>query len=95
MVSFIVLGITHGEHIILIENDRNMLYINKVLDRQLSAEQRKNLHFINSFDFYWGNGDFHPHTISRYFSRNIASFMEKSVPVRTWGHVEWGDRKDR
>lgn len=91
VVAFIVLGITHGEQVFLIENDRNMLHINKKLDKQLSSEQRNNLHFMNSFDFYWANGDFHPHTISHYFSRKIASFITNGVPIRTWGHVEWGD----
>lgn len=94
VISFIVLGITQGEHVVLIENDRNMLHINKKLDKQLSKEQRKNLHIINNFDFYWANGDFHPHTITRYFSKKMDSLITNNAPVRTWGHIEWGDPDD-
>ncbi|RTR34036.1 3-ketoacyl-ACP reductase [Robertmurraya yapensis] len=93
VVAFIVSGIKQGEHVILIENERNMIQIYEQLDTHLNQLQRENLHTINNFDFYWANEDFHPRTISNYFSKKVDSFTPNGESVRTWGHVEWGDPK--
>jgi hypothetical protein len=94
VVSYIVTGIKNGDHILLIENDRNIIHINKLLEKQLRKEQLSKVHFINNFDFYYSNGDFHPHTILNYFSKNIEPFLETGASICTWGLIEWGDDKE-
>lgn len=90
-VSFIVEGIKHDEHVILIDNERNLIQISEQLDSVLSKIQREQFHTINNFDFYWENEDFHPHTILNYFTKKVDSSVPNGKSVRTWGHVEWGD----
>ncbi|MBM7693704.1 hypothetical protein JOC77_003148 [Peribacillus deserti] len=94
VVSFIVTGIKNGDHILLAENDRHMLDINKKLQKELSKGQLENLHFINNYDFYYSNGNFHPHTIVNYFLKNIEPFIEKGASLCSWGLIEWGEDKE-
>ncbi len=94
LVLFIISGIKNEDLVLLVENERNILLIKKELKKQLSKAQLVNVHFINNFDFYWYSGDFHPQTISQYFSQIIDPFLKSGKFVRTWAHVEWDDEKE-
>lgn len=94
VVSYIISGIKNEELVLLVENERNILLIEKEIKKQLSKAQLANVHFINNFDFYWYNGNFHPQTISLYFSQIIDPFLSTGKFVRTWAHVEWDDEKE-
>ena len=94
VVTFIMIGIKEGDHILLVENDRNILAINRKLQNELSDGQLANLHIMNNYNFYFTNGNFHPHTILLYFSSYIQSFVENGISIRTWGHIEWGNEKE-
>lgn len=94
VVSFIISGIKNEELVLLVENERNMIPIKKEIQKQFTKEQLVNFHIISNFDFYWLNGDFHPQTISEYFSKVIDPLLAKGTFVRTWAHVEWGDEKE-
>jgi hypothetical protein len=93
-ITFIVTVITYGSHVMLVENDRNILYIEENLKKQLTEEQLKNLHIINNFDFYYSNGDFHAETIFSYFKTNIEPLLNLNVSICTWGLIEWSDEND-
>ncbi|KAA0957014.1 3-ketoacyl-ACP reductase [Planococcus sp. ANT_H30] len=93
-VSFVMDGMEQGDQILLVENERLYPKILTHLEKLLSKEQLENVHYINSFTFYWKNGNFHPPTILDYFSRIINPFLEKDLSFRTWGHIEWRDETE-
>jgi hypothetical protein len=93
-IAFIVTVIKSGSHVMLVENDRNILYIEENLKNHLTEEELKNLHIMNNFDFYYSNGDFHAETIFSYFKTNIEPLLNANVPICTWGLIEWSDEKD-
>lgn len=93
-VSFIVHGIHQGDCVLLVENSRIYPKILKELQGCLVEEEMAKLHYINNFDFYWRNGNFHPPTILAYFSEVTDSLGEEEQSFRTWGHIEWADQQD-
>lgn len=94
VISFIISGIKNEEQVLLVENERNILHIKKEIHKLLSKEELGNVHFLNNFDFYWSNGDFHPQTISLHFSKIINPLSTTGTFLRTWAHVEWGDEEE-
>ncbi|WP_157827681.1 MEDS domain-containing protein [Niallia nealsonii] len=94
VVTFITTGVKSGSHIILIENDRNFVRINKILKRELSQGEIAKIHFINNYDFYFKNRGFEPQRIFAHYKQNILPQLENNVPVWTWGLVEWGDNNE-
>ncbi|WP_079508784.1 MEDS domain-containing protein [Mesobacillus jeotgali] len=94
-VTYIISGIEQEEHVLLVENDRIYPLIEGHLNKLLTREQLSRLHFINNYDFYWRNGNFHPPTIlSFYFSDIVGSYLEDNLSIRTWAHIEWGNQED-
>lgn len=91
VVTFITTGVKSGSNIILIENDRNTIRINKRLKRELNHEEIANVHFVNNFDFYFKNKCFDPQRVFAHYKQNILPYLENDVPLWTWGLVEWGD----
>ncbi len=91
MPSLIIQGIEQGNHILFIENDRVYTLIHKKIKTLLTRDQVAKFHYINNFDYYCSQGRFYPPTIVEYFSVAIKPFFEKKIPVRIWGHVEWGN----
>lgn len=89
VVSYAVSITKNGDHILLVENDRNIRLINKELENKLTKEQRANVHFINNFDFYYSNGNFHPQTILQYVSQKMGPYIEDGSSMYTWGLIEW------
>lgn len=93
-ITYIVTVIKNGSHAMLVENDRNILYIQENIKKQLTEEELKNLHIMNNFDFYYSNGDFHAETIFSYFKTNIEPLLNAKVSICTWGLIEWSDEND-
>lgn len=93
-VSFIVDGIKQGEHVLFVENTRIYPMLLKELEACLSEKEMDGIHFVNNFDFYWLNGNFHPPTILAHFKKAADSFAMENLPFRTWGHIEWGSQQD-
>ncbi|WP_182917207.1 MEDS domain-containing protein [Bacillus sp. PK3_68] len=94
VVSFIATGIRNGDHILLVENDRNILLINKRLEKVLSKKEWTFLHVMNNYDFYYFNKNFNPHTIVNHFLENIEPFLKEGASICTWGLIEWGEDKE-
>ncbi|MBT2756724.1 MEDS domain-containing protein [Mesobacillus foraminis] len=93
-VRFIQDGITAGDCVIFIENDRNYPIIYKELSRVVTQDQLKFLHHVNNFDFYYSSGSYHPPSITNYFNEMVQPYVEEEVSFRSWAHVEWATMKD-
>jgi len=93
-VSFIVQGLAQGERVLFVENRRISPMVFKELQNSLSEKEMEGIHFINNFDFYWRNGNFHPPTILAHFKKATDVFVENDLAFRTWGHIEWGHEQD-
>ncbi|MCJ1910102.1 MEDS domain-containing protein [Planococcus ruber] len=93
-ISFIANGIKQDERVLFVENTRIYPMILTRLQDQLSAEELAGVHFVNNFDFYWRNGNFHPPTILAHFKQETHSFTKENRSFRTWGHIEWGSQED-
>jgi hypothetical protein len=92
--NFVISAVTKGSHVMLVENDRNLIHLQSNLKKQLENEQFEKIHFINNFDFYYSNGNFHAQTVFDYFKASIQPYLDSNVPLCTWGLVEWSDGKD-
>lgn len=94
VLSFIEEGIASGDYVILIENDQIYPLIYKELSIRLTEDQMKFVHFVNSFDFYWSSGSYHPPAIEEYFKKTVQPYVENNKPFRSWAHVEWATMKE-
>lgn len=56
VLGFIYAGIEAGEYVVLIDNDRNFKKISEQLKARLTPIQLKQLHYVNSLDFYFPVG---------------------------------------
>ncbi|WP_264298256.1 MEDS domain-containing protein [Bacillus sp. B1-b2] len=89
LLSYIKEGIEAEEYIILVENEKNYALINQELEHLFSVKQREYLHFVNSLDFYFSSGSYHPPAITEYFNKVFQPYITKQLTVRSWAHVEW------
>ncbi|MBB5179817.1 hypothetical protein HNQ44_001241 [Planomicrobium koreense] len=93
-ISYIVFGIKQGDHVLLVENTRIYPMIRKELEQRLTVEELEKVLYIDNFDFYWRNNNFHPRTIMNHFNEVAGPLLESGKAVRTWGHIEWGMQED-
>ena len=92
--DFIEQGALHGEYTILIENDRLYPMILKELQRKLTEDQLTYVHRVNSFDFYFSSGSYHPPAIHEYFKETVGPYVENNLSFRSWAHVEWASMEE-
>ncbi|WP_180954246.1 MEDS domain-containing protein [Bacillus sp. M6-12] len=88
-VSFIVIGIKQGDHIIFIENESISVRIFNKVRLVLTDEELSNVHYTDNFAFYCQHGDFHTPTIVAHFYEMLKPFLDENFNIRTWAHVEW------
>ncbi|WP_404328705.1 MEDS domain-containing protein [Mesobacillus maritimus] len=93
-VSFILTGIKQGDYVVVIENDRLFRLIDEKVKTQLRKGQLNQINYVNNFDFYFSNGDFHTPTIISSFATILDSVYAKRKSIRTWAHVEWGNLQE-
>lgn len=94
VLDFIEVGIAAGDYVILIENVRLFPIIKKELSTRLTKEQMELLHFVNSFDFYFSSGSYHPPAIAEYFNKTVQPYAENKISFRSWAHVEWATMEE-
>ena len=94
ILSYIQDGIAAGDYVILIENARLYPIIHKELSTRLTKDQIEFIHYVNSLDFYWSSGSYHPPSIADYFSKTIQPYMENKISFRAWAHVEWATMEE-
>lgn len=93
-VSYIIFGIKKGDYVLFVENTRIYPKIREELEYLLTAKEMEKLLYINNFDFYWRNGNFHPSIILNHFDEATGHLFNNGHSVRTWGHIEWGTQED-
>lgn len=94
ILNYIEDGVAAKDHVLLVENERVTRLLQKELATRFSADQLELVHFINSFQFYWSSGSYHPPAILAYFTKTIQPYLEKEQPFRSWAHVEWESVKE-
>ena len=94
VLNYIEDGIAAGDYVILIENDRVYPMILKELSTRLTKDQMDFIHFVNSFDFYYSSGSYHPPAIVEYFNKTVQPFVENKRSFRAWAHVEWATMEE-
>ncbi|PUB18221.1 MEDS domain-containing protein [Paenisporosarcina sp. OV554] len=94
VLSYIIDGVAAGDYVILIENDRVYPIIYKELSNRLAEDQMKFVHFVNSFDFYFSSGSYHPPAIADYFNKMVQPYSENKISFRSWAHVEWATMEE-
>jgi len=94
LYQFITDGIEHGDNLLLIENERISLQIQKELAKRFSPTQLKQVHYVNSLHFYWSSGSYNPPAIQEYFSKTVEPFVASGQAFRSWAHVEWESVKE-
>ena len=87
-------GIAAGEYVVLIENSRLYPMIQQELSTQLTEDEMKLLHFVNSIDFYYSSGSYHPPAIAEYFTKTIQPYLGNKISFRAWAHVEWATMEE-
>ncbi|MGD6819130.1 MEDS domain-containing protein [Metabacillus sp. 84] len=92
--AYILSGVEQGDQIIVIENERMAVLLEKQLKGILTKKQLANVHFLNNFDFYYSNGNFHTPTIVAYFLKVVQPLIDANQRFRTWAHIEWGEIGD-
>jgi len=94
VLEYIQDGIAAGDYVILIENSRLYPIIQKELSKLLTKDQMEFLHYVNSLEFYWSSGSYHPPSIAAYFSNTIQPYIENKISFRAWAHVEWATMEE-
>jgi len=94
ILNYIQDGIAAGDYVILIENSRLYPIIQKELSSRLSKDQMEFIHYVNSLEFYWSSGSYHPPSIADYFSKTIQPYVENKITFRAWAHVEWATMEE-
>jgi len=94
VLGYIQDGIAAGDYVILIENSHLYPIIQKELDTHLTKEQMEFIHYVNSMDFYWSSGSYHPPSIVDYFSKTIQPYIDEKISFRAWAHVEWATMEE-
>jgi hypothetical protein len=93
-VSFILSGIQHGNDVLVIENDRLVQLIDEKVKFQLPKGQLSQIKYVNNFDFYFSNGNFHAPTIISSFADILEPSNKDRKTISTWAHVEWGSLQE-
>jgi hypothetical protein len=94
VIHFIQAGIEAGEYVILVENERNFNSIYDKLKSKITSAQMKQLHYVNSLDFYFSSGGYHPPAITEYFNKTIQPYVDNNISFRSWAHVEWATMEE-
>jgi hypothetical protein len=93
-VAFIKAGVKNGSHIMMVENDRNRMNINRKLEKDLTERELNKVHFTNNYDFYFSHKTFEPESILSHFLNTVNPYLEREIPLWTWGLIEWGDHQE-
>lgn len=94
ILNYVQDGIAAGDYVILIENARLYPAIQKELNTCLTIDQMEFVHYVNSLDFYWSSGSYHPPSIADYFGKMIQPYVEDKISFRAWAHVEWATMEE-
>ncbi|MGM0896554.1 MAG: MEDS domain-containing protein [Bacillota bacterium] len=94
LLNYIDDGISVGDHVLVIENERVVPMVKKQMSEKYTKEQMGLVHFVNSLHFYWSSGSYHPPAIHEYFTKTVEPYVEEGKSFRSWAHVEWESVKE-
>ncbi|KYG60283.1 MEDS domain-containing protein [Planococcus maritimus] len=94
LLNYIEEGIAAGDHVLIVENERVTKKLEAVLAKRYNETQRSLVHFVNSLQFYWSTGSYHPPAIYQYFNKTVEPFIKNNRAFRSWAHVEWESVKE-
>ncbi|KQU17343.1 hypothetical protein ASG65_26685 [Bacillus sp. Leaf13] len=89
MVSYIESGIELGQHIIIIDSQPKFELINHKLQESLTHVELQSIHYVDNYEFYRLNRDFHCNSIINHFAKILKPLQDQQFSIRTWAHVEW------
>lgn len=93
--SYIITGIEHGHHILLIEQaDTYQMILNRLND-SMPSDHFQYLHYANNIDYYGSRGDFEFQHIVSHFEDIMSAIEPRDFSLRTWANVmTWGDHSE-
>lgn len=94
LLNYIEEGVAAGDHVLIVENERVTKKLEAVLAKRYNETQRSQVHFVNSLQFYWSTGSYHPPAIYQYFNKTVEPFIKNNRAFRSWAHVEWESVKE-
>lgn len=94
ILNYIHEGIVAGEYIILIENARLYPKIQEEMSSKYTKTQLELVHYVNSLDFYFSSGSYHPPAIHEYFKKVVQPYIQNGTAFRSWAHVEWATMQE-
>lgn len=94
LLDYIDDGISVGDRVLVIENERVVPMVKKLMVEKYTKEQMELVHFVNSLHFYWSSGSYHPPAIHAYFIKTVQPYIDNGQAFRSWAHVEWESVKE-
>ena len=94
LLNYIEEGVAAGDHVLIVENERVTKKLGALLAKTYNETQRSQVHFVNSLQFYWSTGSYHPPAIHQYFTKTVEPFIKSNQAFRSWAHVEWESVKE-
>jgi signal transduction histidine kinase len=88
--SFILSGLRKGQCVVVVDSTD---CFERMLDKLRLTEPEENLkriHFVDHHEFYGAEGTFHFRGVMDQFEKIFKPLMTQG-PIRSWGHVLWGD----
>jgi len=93
-ISFIRTGFEQNQHVIYVDSLERYGVVKDALEREYDGKTLETLKFIPNDDFYMMSVVFHMDHVFRNFKDAVQPFLDKHLPVRVWGHVDWGTQDD-
>lgn len=91
--TFILTSIKQGQHVIFVDSeDRYRLVMSKI-ESLLSGEMKEHIHYLNNEQFYRTYDHFDFQKVLHNLNEVIDPYLDKDVPIRLWGHVDWMDQE--
>lgn len=93
-VSFLKIGLMHGDYVVLIDSSENYALIKAKLDEVLSLSEWERFQYIDHQRFYSDYGSLHVRNVIQNFNDLFNPLLLKGHSIRSWGHVHWTDQED-
>ena len=93
-ISFMLTGFQQGQHIIYVDSRERYEIVKQRLRAQVSERELDLIRYVDYKEFYSLGKTFHFEHVYKNFMEATRPFIEKQIPIRAWGHVEWTDQND-
>ncbi|GGA42206.1 ATP-binding protein [Paenibacillus physcomitrellae] len=92
-VYFVLAGVEHGHHLLIVENKERYKSIQQKLQERLTSKQLERVYHFDYDQFYRVCEDSKEETSIHNFGKEGPPFFDVQTPIRIWTHVEcsWND----